>query len=149
MFFLDYSIAPWQSELLAFWRSVDDWVVDYVFNHQKDFFKKPYPSIEQLRDNYCPLVSQKDDYEPLLRTKLGKGCQIFVIDNTGSRKGTIEDIKPGSGVPIVSPSSIWTMSGRFGVSAHTQALMLWPKHEKSMDEIFQTISFNMPMDVCP
>ena len=148
---LDYSIAPWQSELLAFWRSVDDWVVDYVFNHQKDFFKKPYATKEQLRDNYCPLVSQKDDYEPLLKTKVGNGCSIFAIDASGSRKGTVDDIKPGSaGVPIISVTSLWTMSGRFGVSAHTQALMLWPKLEKSMGEIFQTnLSFNMPMDVCP
>ena len=146
---LDFSIGPWQQELLDFWREVDDWVINHVWNNQKDFFRKPYATKDQLMDNYCPLVSQKDDHEPLLKTKLSKGCQIFVIDKDGSKKGTEQDISPGSaGVCIVSPTSLWTMSGRFGLSAHTQALMLWPKREKTMAEIFQMDSFNFPMEVC-
>lgn len=145
---LDYSIAPWQGDILEFFEKVDNMVLDYVFAHQKDFFKKSFPNKEQLRENYCGLLRKSDEFEPLLRSKL-TSCQVFLVDSNGSRPGTEQDILPNShGVPIISINSLWVMAGnRFGVSASTVGLMLWPRVEKGLHDLFHT-DLCQDTDVC-
>ena len=148
---LDYSLGPFQSDILAFWQRIDEWILEYVWKHQSEFFKKPYATKTLLTDNYCPIVSQRDEFEPLLRTKINeKSCPVFVIDENGSRKGSASDIQGGStGVPVVQLNSLWVMSNRFGASVSTAGLMLWPRKEKTMTDMFHTdIAFSTPMDIC-
>ena len=125
-------------EIQDFFAALDKWVTEHVWENVKEFFPKKAPaSKEQLRDMYCPLLSQKyPSFDPLLRTKVNSSCLVFRIEN-GSHKGTLEDILPGSlVVPIVSVSKLWTMSGRFGCTLVSEAVMVWPKKPKSIDDIF-------------
>jgi hypothetical protein len=133
---LDISVDD--AETQDFFTALDKWVTEHVWENVKEFFPKKAPaSKEQLRDMYCPLLSQKNpSFDPLLRTKVNSSCLVFNIEN-GSHKGTLEDILPGSlVVPIVSVSKLWTMSGRFGCTLVSEAVMVWPKKPKSIDDIF-------------
>ena len=125
-------------EIQNFFAALDKWVTEHVWENVKEFFPKKAPaSKEHLRDMYCPLLSQRDpSFDPLLRTKINSSCLVFKIEN-GTHKGTLDDILPGSlVVPIVSVSKIWTMSGRFGCTLVSEAVMVWPKKPKSIDDIF-------------
>ena len=114
---LDYTLPTWQPDLLAFLQKIDTMVVDHVFKNQSEFFKKPFSSREALLESYHGLVSQKESFEPLLRTKVNDKMSVFLIGENGSSKGSLDDITVGAQVvPIISPSSIWTMSGKFGLS---------------------------------
>ena len=147
---LDFSISPWQPDILEFLEKIDNMIVNYIFEHQANFFKKPYSSVSALMENYHGLVSKREGYDSLLKTKVGDKVSIFKIDEHGSSKGTLDDIKAGAqAVPIISPSSIWTMGSKCGVSCNTSALMLWPASEKAMGDLFQTdLAFGTPMVEC-
>ena len=129
---LDYNIED--EEIQNFFTALDKWVVSHVAKNIMDFFPKKQPA--NLLDTYSPLLSQKENFDPLLRTKVNSSCLVFRVEN-GTHKGTLDDISPGSRiVPVVSVSKIWTMSGRFGMTLVTEALMVWPRREKMVQDIF-------------
>ena len=129
---LDYSIDD--LNIQNFFAALDKWVVNHVAKNIKEFVPKKQPA--NLQDTYSPLLSQRENFDPLLRTKVNKSCLVFRVEN-GIHKGTLDDILPGSRiVPVVSVSKIWTMSGRFGCTLVTEAIMVWPKREKLVQDIF-------------
>ena len=92
-----------------------------------------------LEEMYVPLISQKDSFDPLLRTKCNSNPAVFCVGDDGAKKGKLGDVQAGcQAVCVVSVQRIWTMSNRFGVSAVTEAIMVWPKQEKAIDDIFAT-----------
>ena len=134
---LDFSVHD--PNVQKFLRDVDTWVVDYVWKNVSTFFKKPPVSREALLDNYTPIISQRNDFEPLLKGKVNDSCLVFVVNDGTSKKGDILDIQPGtSGVPVIQFDKIWVMNGnKFGVTVVTQALLMHPKKEKDLNEIFR------------
>jgi hypothetical protein len=147
---LDYTLPTWQPDLLAFLQRIDTMVVDHVFKNQTEFFKKSCLSRAALVESYHGLVSQKDSFDPLLRTKVNDKMSVFLIGENGSSKGTLDDITAGAQVvPIISPSSIWTMSGKFGLSCNTTGVMVWPATEKGLTDLFELDhAFATPMVIC-
>ena len=137
---LDLSVAPWQKDILEFIEQVDTFVVDYVWANVAEIFPKKCPSTRaQLEDWYCPLLSQKENFDPLFRTKVNQSTPIFLMDK-GKCRGSVNDITSGSEVAIVvSFSKIWTMgANRFGVTANTEAVMAYPSAEKGLCDYFVT-----------
>ena len=117
-----------------FFDRIDKWCIAHVEKNLKEFFPKKPPA--SLLEAYCPLLSRKDNFCPLVRTKINNNCTVFKIEN-GSSKGSLDDVVTGSLVcPICSVSKIWTMNGRFGCTLVTEALIVWPRREKSIDELF-------------
>ena len=134
---LDFSVHD--PNVQKFLRDVDTWVIDYVWKNVSTFFKKPPVSREALLDNYTPIISQRNDFEPLLKGKVNDSCLVFVVNDGTSKKGDILDIQPGtSGVPVIQFDKIWVMNGnKFGVTVVTQALLMHPRKEKELNEIFR------------
>ena len=146
---LDLSIPPWMEDYVDLFRRIDEKVKNYVFEHKELFFKKP-PSREQLEEWYVPLISQKDSFDPLLRTKVNSSPAVFLVGDNGAQKGKLQDIQPGcQAVCVVSVQKIWTMSNRFGVTAVTEALMCFPRQEKAMNDIFATAIAARSQPTCP
>ena len=113
--------------------------MNFVFQDQTQFSKKTYTDREQLRDNFVGLVSRREGYDPTIKTKVSPSSQIFVITENGSQKGIIDQIKPQStGVPVVQLNNLWIMGQRFGISANTVGLMLFPKQEIQLQDLFDT-----------
>ena len=148
---LDYTLPNWQHDLLAFLQKIDTMVVDHIFKNQSEFFKKNFSSREALVECYHGLVSQKESYDPLLRTKVTDKISVFLIGEHGSSKGSVDDITPGAQiVPIISPGSIWSMSGKCGLSCSTTGVMVWPATEKGLTDIFELDkdAFAPPLVIC-
>ena len=100
-------------------------------------FKRPPQTQEALRDMYCPCMQQKSDFEPLLKTKLNSSGLVFKVSDKGVIKSSISEIEAQShGVPVISVDRIWTMSGRFGLTLCTQALLLFPRQERTVNDVF-------------
>ena len=143
---LDYSINNEHESLKDLFTEIDDWVFNYVWKNVADFFKKPPATKEALLDCYVPLLSWKNDFDPLLKTKVNDSALVFVLATDGaSKKGSLEDISKGSsGCPIIQLDKIWVMGGnRFGVTAVTQALMLHPRKDREMEDIFKGAFINL------
>ena len=106
-------------------------------------------SVQQIQDAYCPLLQQKSDFDPLLRTKINNTALVFRMDEAGPpRKGTVADITAGSTcIPVISFDKIWTMStNRFGLTAVTSALCLWQRRDKEINEVFPFLNvFDNPV----
>ena len=134
---LDFSVHD--VKVQNFLRDVDTWIVDYVWKNASTFFKKPPATREALLENYTPIMSQKNDFDPLLKGKVNDSCLLFIVDDGISRKGNLLDIQPGSsGIPIIQFDKIWVMNGcKFGVTVVTQALLLHARKEKELNEIFR------------
>ena len=139
---LDYCVPEWLGDLRKFLQSVDKWVLDHVWANRTEFFPKKAPSSrEALEDWYHPLLSfGKPEYDPLLRTKVSQSTPVFLCSEFAgdpTQKGSLADVTPGATcVPIINISKIWVMGGnKFGVTAVTQALLLWPKAEKGLEDL--------------
>jgi hypothetical protein len=140
---LDYSLAGNQTDIIEWAHAIDSFVLEHIWANIGDFFKKPPATKEVLKDMYCGIISKKEDWDACLKSKINPKTPVFhPLD--GNRRGTLDDIAPGShAVPIISIHSIWKMGeNRIGVSIFTEALMLWPRVERSMDDLFQTTLFN-------
>ena len=142
---LDFAIAPFMDEIKQFLKSVDQFVIDYVWANLDQFFpKRKFSSKEELLSLYCPVLNTKsEEFDPLLKTKIQTDtCKIFEILESGSRKADSTVIQPNcTGVPIVSLTKIWKMSDKFGATCQCDALMVWPRREKDMNDIFMTDMF--------
>ena len=147
---LDFSVPAWLTDLRSFLQSVDKFVLDYVWEHRAEFFvKKPPSNREVLEGMYHSLMSVgKPEYDPLLRTKVSQSTPVFICTDDGNpaKKGSIADVTPGATcVPIVTISKIWVMgANQFGVTAVTQALLLWPKSEKGIEDLGFETAHAMP-----
>ena len=138
---LDYSVPPWMTDYKDFLMRVDRMIVDHVWEHRQEFFKKPPSSKEVLQEMYCPILQEKEKYDDLFRTKVNSSFPVFCVQDEGPpKRGKRDDIVAGSScVPIVAITKIWTMSGRFGCSAITEAVMVWPnRQEKEISDLFVT-----------
>ena len=130
-------------DIVAFFRKLDAHIIEHVWKNKEDFFKKPPATVEILREMYVPTMSQKQDFQPLLKTKLNGSCLVFLVGDSGTKKGSVSDIEAGChAVPVVQVDKIWTMSGRFGCTLVTCALMLWPRREKQPDDVFLDLALN-------
>ena len=135
---LDFSIAEFQIDILQFFEKIDNWILQFVFENQSQFFKKIL-NMEQLRDNFVGLVSRRDGHEPTLKTKISSSSQIFVMSENGSSKGNLDQIKAGStACGVIQLNNLWTMGQRFGISCNTVGLMLFPKQEMQLQDLFDT-----------
>ena len=138
---LDLEVTKWMPER-TFLEKIDEWVLDSVFERQSEFFPKSKPmSREALVSIYSPLLSQKGDFEPLLRCKINPSTVPIwkVLDGPMTTKGSANDLTAGAQiVPIVSLSKLWVMSGRFGITSYVEAAMCWPKKERELGDIFST-----------
>ena len=138
---LDYSIPAWLADIRLFLASVDAWALDFAWENRAELFpKKPPSSKEILADWYHPLLAfGKPEYDPLLKTKISNSAPVFLCaeGEESKKKGTIDQITAGSCcVPIINISKLWVMSGnRFGVTAVTQAVLLWPRQDKTVDDL--------------
>ena len=145
---LDVSIPPWMEDYVDLFRRFDEKIKNYVFEHKEQFFKKP-PSRELLQEMYVPLISQKDNYDPLLRTKCNGNVVVFCVGDDGAKKGTRDDVQAGcQAVLVVSVQKIWTMSNRFGVSALCEAIMVWPRKERELTDFFATATVARSQNFC-
>ena len=91
---------------------------------------------------YVPTIAQKNDYLPLVRTKLNSSALVFLVGDS-VKKGSIDLVEAGcQAVPVVQVDKLWTMSGRFGCTLVTCALMLWPRKEKQLDDVFLDLALN-------
>ena len=105
-------------------------------------FPKRKMNKDMIKEAYCPLLQQKSDYDPILKTKIMSSAIVYKneIDSTGGSyvKACVEDITPASEVlPVITFDRIWVMSGtRFGLTAITVAGCLWLKKEKDFSDIF-------------
>ena len=80
--------------------------------------------------------------QPLLRSKLSGSAMVFTCDENGTRKASMDVVEAGChAVPILQPRCVWTMSGRFGISLDTVALMVYPRKEKTAEDLFVDFSF--------
>ena len=139
---LDFAVPDFVPEQ-AFLKAIDQWVVDQVFANQDQFWPKQNKPLsrEALLAQYTPLLSQKGDYEPLMRAKINTEKVLIykVLDGMGTTTGTVADVTAGSQcVPVLSLSKLWVMGTRFGVSSWVEALMVWPAKPREMAEIFNT-----------
>ena len=159
---LDFSIPAWLADLRSFLQAADKFALDHVWEHRAEFFPKKVPSTkETLQDWYHPLLSfGKPEYDPVLRTKVSQSTPVFLCSELAdepTKKGNISDVTPGATcVPIITISKIWVMGGnKFGVTATTQALLLFPRTEKGIEDLGFVTAHVMPrsqgdaMDVCP
>jgi hypothetical protein len=137
---LDYSLD--RDYIIDFFDRVDDFVLEHVWKNVTEFFKKPPETFEVLKQCYSPLISRKNDYEPLLKTKVNDGALVFIIEDQTEKvtqKSDIFAITPNStGCPIITVDKIWMLGGgsRFGVTLLTSALLLTLKKEKTTQDIF-------------
>ena len=137
---LDMSVPQWLPEQ-TFLKAIDAWIVETVHARQGEFFPKNQPMSKlQLQSMYTPLLSQNGEYEPKIRARVNKDkLAVFKVVGDITARGTADDITPGCQcVPVISLSKIWTMGQRFGCSAWCEAAMVWPRQERSMNDIFST-----------
>ena len=133
---LDFSVGMDRVDIRLFWHKFDDFIVDHVWKNVETFFPKKTPQTkEALKDNYCPVINSKDGYDPILKTKCSNPI-VFVCEE-GHKKGTVDDIHKGChGCPIISIDRIWLMGSKFGVTLNTAALMVFPKPERTVEDLF-------------
>ena len=133
--------------IVDFFDRVDDFVLEHVWKNVNEFFKKPPETFEILKQCYSPLISRKENYEPLLKTKVNDGALVFVVSQPSedhasekvTHKSDISVITPNcTGCPIITMDKIWMLGGgsRFGVTLLTSALLLTLKKEKTTEDIF-------------
>ena len=135
---LNIDISIKDPDMLAWFEKLDNFVVDHVFENLQVFFPKLQLTKETLRDFYCPVMNQKADYAHTIRTKINSSAIVFEMDDPGLRKkASVEDITAGVEViPVVSFDRVWVMGNRFGLTCVSQALCMWRRKERSLDEIF-------------
>ena len=144
---LDLSLKD--EDTISWFRELDRMVLDWAIKNSEALFPRRRMSVQQIQDAYCPLLQQKSDFDPLLRTKINNTALVFRMDEAGPpRKGTVADITAGSTcIPVISFDKIWTMStNRFGLTAVTSALCLWQRRDKEINEVFPFLNvFDNPV----
>ena len=139
---LDFAIPPWLKEVEEFLMKLDDWILTHVWENINEFYpKRKFASKEELSSIYCPLYNKKSEtFDPLLRSKINvDSVKVFEISETGSQKSDFKCILANStGVPVLTLTKIWKMTDRFGATLMCDALMCWPRQEKTIDQIFVT-----------
>ena len=65
---LDFSVKD--GDIIKFFRDVDKFVVDWAFKNMDTLFPKRKMTREALEECYCPLITQKSDHDPLIKTKV-------------------------------------------------------------------------------
>ena len=133
---LDFSIKD--PDTIKFFQSIDAMVLEWAWKNIESLFPKRKFTKEMLRECYCPLLTQKGDYDPMVKTKVNGSAIVYKIVDGNYNKARVEDIQAGAeAIPVCSFDRVWVMSGnRFGLTAVTQACCLWPKKEKGFDELF-------------
>ena len=113
-------------------------VFNYVWKNAEHIFKKAPPNQGMLKDLHCPLVKINGAYDQLIKLKVNSTALCWTINGNMATKSSVNDITPQSHcVPIVCIERIWTMpNGKFGVTAVVRALMIYPRMEKTIEDVF-------------
>ena len=122
---LDFDITG-QSDLREFLQMVDDWTVDYIFDHGARLFKKVM-SKDVVREHYRPLLSMYGDTASV-RTKVNvrghRVCQCWDKDRNATELP--EDWLSNTYDVQVSLPQLYIMGNDFGWVMETTALRVCP-----------------------
>ena len=122
---LDFDITG-QSDLREFLQMVDDWTVDYIFDHGARLFKKVM-SKDVVREHYRPLLSMYGDTASV-RTKVNvrghRVCQCWDKDRNATELP--EDWLSNTYDVQVSLPQLYVMGNDFGWVMETTALRVCP-----------------------
>ncbi len=110
---LEFSLEPEQAQ---FWDGVAEWLRGYLMTHSDRLMKKKL-SGETISENLRPPAVQKNEYRPLLRTKLTTSGSHAVRcwDEHGHKRDLPEDLR---GVPLIARlhvERLWCMSKEYGL----------------------------------
>ena len=109
---LDLSItgAAWK-----YMTNLDNWTVEYVHKNCERLLKRKL-SLEQVRELYRPLVTQKDTFPPLMRAKINtsglRACRYWKNQETCDEPNW----KACSVTPRYKFRGLWVMGSQFGWS---------------------------------
>ncbi len=110
---LEFSLEPEQAQ---FWDSVTEWLRGYLQTHSDRLMKKKL-SAETISENLRPPAVQKNEYRPLLRTKLtiSGSHAVRCWDEQGQKIDLPEDLR---GVPLIARvcvERLWCMGRQMGL----------------------------------
>ncbi len=108
---LEFSLDAEQAQE---WETVSEWLCKYLQRESERLMKKRL-SAETIRENLRPPSVQKNDYAPLLRTKIAVSGSHAVRcwDEAGNKIALPEDLR---GVPVVARlhvERLWMMSKEY------------------------------------
>ena len=135
---VNFSLPIYLEEARKFFQNLDAWILDWAWENRNQMFTKVPTSREVLESLYTPILQPaKQDYDPLVRTKISEKCPVWVFNEGNTTKGSIHDITVMCQcTPVLSIDKIWMMSGRFGCTVRTQAVICHPREQYSLDDLF-------------
>jgi hypothetical protein len=119
---LDFRINEEEAE---FFKKFDSWAVTYLSKNSEGLFKKAMTP-EQVQEHYKSPVSQKEGYQPLLRTKINTSGSNAVRcwHSQRERIELPEDLRGCQLLGQVHLSHLWIMGRDFGWVISVQDLMV-------------------------
>ena len=123
-------------EEFNFFKQLDDWSIDYLTKNSERLFKKSLTR-DQVKEHYRSPVTQKDGYQPLVRTKINTLGQAAARCWSGQRENIQlpEDLRDCNFIAQVHLSHLWVMGRDFGWVISCQDLMILEevRHECPFD----------------
>ena len=112
------------SDHIPQWDAVNEWAKRYIVDHSERLFKKRL-SKDVVQENNKPVYTQKQEYRPLLRTKINlEGSRKARCWDASGKQVDMPDLR---NVPIsvrLTVDRLWIMSSNYGICLEVTDIML-------------------------
>ena len=120
---LDYYL---EEQHLKFFNALDQHFIAYLAANSERLLKKSY-TIEEIRENYRPLVNTREGYAPTIRTKVNtigaRRCRVWT-ENCQSLDELPADLKDFKLCPVIAAKGMWALGKEVGITLETAHLQV-------------------------